>query len=121
MNRLYNAQREHPDASPICASSPNVAAPVLPQRSTLHSFWRIPQQPPLSTIPMVLDHGVMDMQQRDTRCEDCDGLLRHDEAMEIDEHVYVQETSCWECRRRVCDMCAVKGDRRVCLGCASGR
>lgn len=56
----------------------------------------------------------------DTKCEDCDRSLRHEDAMQIDESVFEHEVSCQNCGRKVCDHCAVVGDARICLGCASG-
>lgn len=69
---------------------------------------------------MVLDPGPVSLStQAGLRCEDCDRHLQSDDAMELDEDILVQEKSCQLCKRHVCDVCAVQGDARICLGCAA--
>lgn len=117
INRLYEAQRQHPHAEPVL-SQPAVmtVSEERTQRSTLHSFWKLP---PATTVPMAIDQGSSRMDLGQTRCEDCDRSLRADDAMDLDIDVALEETRCQTCLRQVCDACAVLGDRRVCLQCAS--
>ncbi|KAK4634963.1 hypothetical protein CLAFUW4_02116 [Fulvia fulva] len=120
IDRLYQAQRQHPDASPVL-SQPVIQAqqPTQPQRSTLHSFWRI-GQPPAATM-MVVDSGPKHLERVTTppNCEDCDRPLRAEDAMDVDEYTLNQETRCASCERSICDTCAILGTARTCLACAS--
>lgn len=119
IDRLYQAQRQHPDASPVLSQPVvQVQQPMQSQRSTLHSFWRI-EQPPSATR-MAVDTGpkVLGIQMS-TNCEDCDRSLRPDDAMDIDEDTLDQETRCSSCQRSICDTCAILGTARTCLACAS--
>jgi hypothetical protein len=119
INKLYEAQRQHLDASPIHSdmhtTNANTTEPT--QRSTLHSFWRLPKAP--TTISMSIDSSLRSLDRSNALCEDCDKPLRHDDAMDIDEYALEEETSCHACKRRICDSCAVLGDLRICLPCAS--
>jgi len=92
----------------------------MPQRSTLHSFWRIESAPAVGQA-MQVDGDRSTNMDMGMRCEDCDRALRHDDAMDVDEGLLEQETACAMCRRHVCDTCAVLGNERICLGCASAR
>ena len=83
-----------------------------PQKSTLHSFWRIDQPVPIM-VPQMRRVAVV----QEPRCEDCDGALRDEEAMDVDEES-VEDKACGSCRRPVCNGCAVYGRERVCAGCA---
>ncbi|EME49003.1 hypothetical protein DOTSEDRAFT_162981 [Dothistroma septosporum NZE10] len=119
IDRLYQAQRQHPDASPVL-SQPVVQAqhPTQPQRSTLHSFWRIGQPP--STTMMAVDPGPMRLDTHMSfHCEDCDRPLKPADAMDVDEEILNQETRCASCERSICDTCAILGTSRTCLACAS--
>ena len=123
INKLYEAQRRHPDAAPVPSQQTLSVAPQpteKPQRSTLHSFWRLPQQPSTSTA-MAVDPGpgIMTSNLLELRCEDCERPLRNQDAMELDDGMLEQETACGLCRRHVCDTCAVLGNERICLACAS--
>src|SRR4051794_26608390 len=89
MHKLFDAQRKHPHAEPIM-SEPQPAPSQQPhstsiQKSTLHSFWKIPApavQPPSIHITQ---HQVSQQAWNAPRCEDCDAPL-HTEAdgMDID-------------------------------------
>jgi len=127
ISRLYEAQRRHPDASPIPSSQTLALAPAsMPvaaqaQKSTLHSFWRLPTNAPSRAEAMQIDGGIQQGATLEVRCEDCDRALQHGDAMDVDEGMLEQETACSVCRRHVCDTCAVLGNERICLGCANGR
>lgn len=122
ISRLFNAQRQHPHAEPVLSAETTTARPEQPQRSTLHTFWRIPKRAPAPTLdmPMALDQATTSTTDAGMRCEDCDDPLRSDDAMELDDDTMTQETACMSCKRSVCDRCAVLGNARICLGCASG-
>ncbi|SMY23270.1 unnamed protein product [Zymoseptoria tritici ST99CH_1A5] len=119
IHKLYDAQRQHPHASPIYSetNTMNSTSTVPAQRSTLHSFWRIPKAP--ATVPMALEVNERLVTDMETFCEDCDKPLRHTDAMDIDQHFLEEDTSCKLCQRMICDTCAMLGDVRVCLPCAS--
>ncbi|EMC94555.1 hypothetical protein BAUCODRAFT_44270, partial [Baudoinia panamericana UAMH 10762] len=123
LKRLFDAQKRHPDASPM-PSSQSLPTPSAghgtPQRSTLHSFWKLPSEPSRRDLDaMDVDDGAQRLVLESLRCEDCDRRLMDDEGGLIVESMIEQETACVCCRRRVCDTCSVSGDRRICLGCAS--
>lgn len=115
ISRLYEAQKQQPYAEPVYSHQIPQAQHTQPQRSTLHSFWRIAQPP--SATPMFVDSATPSDLNVDMRCEDCDGTLTNCNAMDVEEDVLAQETSCHACNRQVCDRCAVSGDVRICLGC----
>lgn len=91
--------------------------PTTTQKSTLHSFWHISQPPPLPVAQAQQQQGFC---SDGPRCEDCDGGLKGEDAMEVDE-VAGEDKACTSCRRRVCDGCTAWGSERVCQGCAGGR
>ena len=122
IQRLYQAQRENAAAEPGVAPGQQLQhqhhqeqdqqlAPQ-PQKSTLHSFWRI-EQP----VPIMLPQTQRTVAAQELRCEDCDGALRDEEAMDVDEDS-AEDKACGSCRRPVCNNCAVYGRERVCAGCA---
>ena len=92
------------------------------QKSTLHAFWQLPNQPiqsrqlnanePTTTALVTMGVGTGAAQ---VMCEDCDGLLGSGVGMS--EEVAAEEWACWGCGRRVCDACAVAGHVRRCLQC----
>lgn len=52
-------------------------------------------------------------------CEDCGASAQPDadiDAMDVD--MATQDQCCNQCRRVVCDMCAIRGNQRICLECA---
>lgn len=120
ISRLYEAQRRHPDVAPVLFAQPAHVAQVHPQRSTLHAFWHI-NQAPSTAVPMEFDSMNSPSVGVESRCEDCDRTLGHEDAMKLDGNLLQQETACRMCKRQVCDFCAVQGNERVCLSCASGR
>ena len=122
VSKLFQAQRQQPHPEPVLSQSqqPNAARVEQPQRSTLHAFWRIPQPAPRVTMHMSVDvqrDGTFDSA---LKCEDCDASIRKEDAMDLDDGMLDQETTCASCRRHVCDGCCVLGDQRVCLSCAGG-
>ena len=126
IQRLYDAQRKHPEASPI-PSHQSITAIMhqqpqsQPQSSTLHSFWRLPPTSTCVSQPMQIETASQPPTSELLQCEDCDRSLRIADAMDIDESITEQESMCAMCRRHVCDGCAVLWDERICLGCANGR
>nr|POE77518.1 hypothetical protein CFP56_09165 [Quercus suber] len=125
MGKLYEAQRQHPKAE-LVPSQPiptdHTGAEVKSQKTTLHRFWNIaqpPTAPPKTVQPMVDGSdrftGVDMINDWESRCEDCDRILRSEDGMDLDD---AAEMTCRRCRRRVCDGCAVTRDERMCLPCA---
>lgn len=124
INRLYQAQRERPQVEPVvsCTATQQEqqigASAAQEQRSTLHRFWKI-EQPPVANgivdLAMMGNGTAMDAPGH-ARCEDCDGGLQSDDAMDLDGSW--GEKTCYSCRRSICDSCAVLGDERVCMACA---
>jgi hypothetical protein len=126
IQRLYDAQRQNPHASPILSSP--ISAPQgfeqrpSSQRSTLYSFWQLPATTaPKMDDMMQVDGGGAAAMRGHEKCEDCDRSLRYADFMDVDAGLLEQEMACGMCRRQVCDTCAVLGDMRVCLACANGR
>lgn len=123
LSRLYEAQRSLPKLEPVPTAPCRMMAveeePV--QKSTLHSFWKIEGAAPMptTTTHMAIDSGGSSATSLEMRCEDCDGTLRRDDVMDLDDGFVELETSCVSCRRHVCDACAVLGNERVCLACVS--
>lgn len=121
MRRLFEAQKLRPDAAPVISHATEAPRPMQRQRSTLHSFWHLPQGPTsTSSTPMSLDVHSSPMQPA-TPCEDCDGPLQHGDGMQLDEALLDKESQCQCCQRKICDTCAVLGKERICLACASFR
>lgn len=122
ISRLFNAQRQHPHAEPLPSQATTMARTDQTQRSTLHAFWTIPKPVPAVVIdtPMVFDQPASSALNSCPRCEDCEDPLRSEHAMDLDDESMTQETACIACKRCVCDRCAVLGNVRICLGCASG-
>lgn len=135
ISKLFSAQREHPHAEPVPSSQPpHVAAtPAAPQKNTLHSFWHISSNPvePAHSNTMMVDadpapsaqplKGSQAVTSIGWNCEDCEGHIRFEDEMSLDDSIVARETLCCCCRRRVCDGCAVLWDERLCLGCARMR
>jgi len=112
----HSQQHEHTHQQPPSASTHH---PPAPQKSTLHSFWHIEQ--PIPTIAAATPQPSQsqdNIQATSPRCEDCDGSLRNEDAMEVDDGSCAEDKACGSCRRPVCDGCAVFGRERVCAGCA---
>lgn len=120
MSRLYEAQRNLPKAERVLSQPTNSVKLEEPvQRSTLHSFWKIGGAAPANTVPMSIDSAPSSSEEVRIRCEDCDGPLQQDDSMDLDDDITVRENACSSCQRCVCDKCAVLGDARICLACAS--
>lgn len=124
MQRLYNAQQHQP-VQPVQPAQrqeemqearTQEAGTGQTQRSTLHAFWRISApvpEPAPAAGSLLVTAG---------RCEDCDGSLVGEDAMEMDGGLGLgDDRGCAECRRMVCDGCAVWGRRggRRCGGCVA--
>ena len=89
---------------------------LAPQKSTLHAFWHISQPP--APLPLSQTTTLTTGPSPTPRCEDCDGSLQSEDAMEVDDGSSAEDKACGSCRRPVCDDCAVFGRERVCAGCA---
>lgn len=125
MQRLFDAQRKHPMASPL-PSHQNAQAAVQheqSQRSTLHKFWSLPPSHGSTVQPMSMqvEQTVALGIGTDLRCEDCDRSLRDDDKMDLDESAFEEDMGCIACHRHVCGACAILGDERICLSCACQR
>ena len=122
--RLFDAQRQRPQAEPL------TPRPLLDsittqstQKSTLHSFWRMPDREPMrnaliptdARLPSPLAPGAAG------ECQDCNGFLSCGDGMDLDDETQESQTACASCRRCICDCCAVRGTARLCLGCAGRR
>jgi len=136
--KLFNAQRQQvsllSDAhsagtgdvhDQVMNHSPTESAE--PAQRSLHSFFNVGQrqgsakQAPPSTQQRA---GVAF-----NSCEDCSNELNQSardrshewQMMEVDQMqgpLMDEDYECAVCSRNVCDMCAVRGDRRICLECA---
>lgn len=125
IQRLYQAQQQqqqhehHSQQQLLEPEHPQTEHQTLPapQKSTLHTFWHISQPPqPHPTQPQITTQSTAPPPT--PRCEDCDGSLQNEDAMEVDDGSSVEDKACGSCRRPVCDGCAVFGRERVCAGCA---
>lgn len=136
--KLFDAQRPQgpplPEAHPAdtrgvsdhVMNHPSAASAQSAQRS-LHSFFNVGQrQGPANPAPVSLQQQAEGVSKS---CEDCGNDLTqtpthqsHDlQMMEVDQlqdSFLDDDYECAVCRRNVCDMCAVRGDRRICLECA---
>lgn len=110
ITKLYAAQKQLTNTASICSSPPTTppAEPeqLPPQRTTLHSFWRIPQPPPQTSMAMECQQDV-DMSHDAPREDDVSQI---DNAMDIDE-------TCHSCQRWIRNSRTV-GNLRVCRTCA---
>ncbi|KEQ63653.1 uncharacterized protein M437DRAFT_47302 [Aureobasidium melanogenum CBS 110374] len=113
VQKLFSAQRAHPHASPIPSypQTQDLPQDAPAQRSTLHSFWQLPQSSQLQ-----VQHGTPapTMQQEVVMCEGCDRVLVPEYGMDTLE----AETACRGCGKCVCDTCAITAEVRLCLDCA---
>ncbi|KEQ97690.1 hypothetical protein AUEXF2481DRAFT_2623 [Aureobasidium subglaciale EXF-2481] len=114
VEKLFSAQKEHPHASPLPSQQSQlqpdsqIANTDAPQRSTLHSFWHLPQN-------IQLPHaGQPTPQQEVLTCDGCDGVLVPEYSMDTLDI----DTACGACGKHVCNTCAVAADMRLCLDCA---
>lgn len=138
LQKLYAAQRQHPNAEPV------MSAPIEPlhgsqqdrthrAQSSLHSFWRIPSA---QNGAILHDPGVgSSARAQEARCEDCDAPMQDgdDEMMggsgddytmtgmtELEAIAHKGGGYCSNCGKRVCGLCSLVRDRRTCLQCAGG-
>ena len=123
VQKLFLAQRQ--PQTPIPSTQPD--APPLtvakPQKSTLHSFWTI-SAPPVQSPIFSYHTPASQTRESGPRCEDCDACLDAEEGgMDIDMNMGGMEEegafACRQCERSVCGTCAVVGDVRRCLQCAT--
>jgi hypothetical protein len=136
ISKLYEAQRQQPRAEPILSSSSGCHASGIVseqqqqqqplQKSTLHAFWRIEQQPLPPTAVTERIAAVDSSASLERRCEDCDGALggagEDEMAMDLDwGGTDGEQRRCAVCQRSVCDFCSILGQVRTCLACASAR
>ncbi|THX71329.1 hypothetical protein D6D08_05541 [Aureobasidium pullulans] len=111
VEKLFSAQKAHPHASPMLSQShlqPQFQPQHTPQRSTLHSFWHLPQP---SQLPQ---HGMPATQQDAMICDGCDRVLTPEYGMDTLD----QDTACGACGKHVCNTCAITAEMRMCLDCA---
>ncbi|THY77687.1 hypothetical protein D6C93_10248 [Aureobasidium pullulans] len=79
VEKLFSAQKAHPHASPMLSQSdlqPQFQPQDTPQRSTLHSFWHLPQP---SQLPQ---HGMPATHQDAMTCDACDRVLTPEYGMD---------------------------------------
>ncbi|KAH6620238.1 hypothetical protein C7974DRAFT_228734 [Boeremia exigua] len=122
VHKLFLAQRHHPHASPVLAPTQPAIAVSKPQKSTLHSFWNISAPP--AHAPLFSYQTTHQDSMQGPRCEDCDARLElEDDGMDIDMDMDSAEGAgpfaCHGCAKSVCGTCAVVGDARHCLQCAT--
>ncbi|KAI5237168.1 hypothetical protein E4T43_08130 [Aureobasidium subglaciale] len=116
VEKLFSAQKEHPHASPLPSQQsplqpdPRFPNTDAPQRSTLHSFWQLPQHTQLSHAGM--SHQTL--RQEVLTCHGCDSVLVPEYGMDTLD----LDTACGACGKHVCNTCAVAADMRLCLDCA---
>ncbi|KAF2427527.1 hypothetical protein EJ08DRAFT_351683 [Tothia fuscella] len=112
ISKLFDAQRQYPNAAPVLSQEqPSVAHPFA-QKSTLHAFWQLPQPPPQGSHAMVLNS------HENLRCEDCERALPTSDVMDVGMMMLDDGgCACHSCGRKVCDFCAVSLGTRVCLNC----
>lgn len=125
--KLFNAQCQ-PDIAKIHDKDISVVPEIdsrpystpHPERAqqSLHSFFAIRQK----QAPVM--NATIQLPESDTSsCEDCGNrLLQNQDCLVMDTMDYGMdaddEYACANCRRRVCDICAVRGNCRICLECA---
>ncbi|KAH3910988.1 hypothetical protein HBH56_139060 [Parastagonospora nodorum] len=127
LQKLFSAQRNHPDASPVPSEplptqQPTLALSKPVQKSTLHSFWKQLPAPPVQPIFSQL-HQV---EPQLPSCDDCDSPLQSANGsmnvdMDIDMGGPVESSpfACSDCGKNVCGTCAVVSASRHCLQCAT--
>jgi hypothetical protein len=120
VEKLFSAQKAHPHASPQPShqlppqpqSPPQFAQQEAPQRSTLHTFWHLPQgtqMPQYNTTPRIPQQEVL-------VCDGCDRRIESDSPYGTD--TLIADTRCTACERSVCDTCSITVETRLCLDCA---
>lgn len=136
--KLYGAQRQHemPVSNRCHTETHNTHGPNVhhsfsgvtePTQRSLHSFFNIGQRQGLAkqVLPSTQQRAGVMLKY----CEDCGNGLdqsrtpqSHDaQMMDVDrwqEPSMDEDYECAVCSRDICDTCAVRGDRRICLECA---
>lgn len=130
--KLYNAQKVeqsvHSESQKsFTIDNDNFAIETGSQQAaaqkSLHSFFNIRQ--PVPTAAAILPATHQQNQSPVNQCSDCGSNLRNhpnslpegQDMMDVDYH-QEEDYVCVSCQRVVCDMCAVRGDQRICLECA---
>ncbi|KAF1914079.1 hypothetical protein BDU57DRAFT_456407 [Ampelomyces quisqualis] len=127
LQKLFSAQRNPPDASPVPAPIHQPALALSkPQKSTLHSFWKQLPAPPVQPA-FAVHPPLQSLHAHPPRCDDCDTPLQsvnHGMHVDMDMGGAVESHpfACIDCGKHVCGTCAVVSTQRHCLQCAtSGR
>ncbi|MCJ1365023.1 hypothetical protein MMC16_004142 [Acarospora aff. strigata] len=100
--------------------SPSTSTHRSTPQPSLNAFWPLPRRPYTSRAFNAPASATTDVRN----CEDCDAALAPADALDVEMGGTDAESeyACRGCGREVCGMCAVVGDGRVCLECAtSGR
>jgi len=87
------------------------------QTSTLHTFWNLPQ--PHNSIT---EHEQLlpPSQTNNMSCEHCEREIKmNSEHIIYDIEQVKQDKRCNNCGKIACDLCAVRGDTRICLDCTT--
>jgi hypothetical protein len=129
LDKLFAAQRTHPNASPLASGIEPIPAVSKPQKSTLHSFWKQLPAPPVQPTSYTSPPLQTDPPSQLPRCDDCDTPLQSvSDSMDVDVDVDMggavesNPFACDDCGKTVCGTCAVVSTKRHCLQCAtSGR
>ncbi|KAF1937331.1 hypothetical protein EJ02DRAFT_357064 [Clathrospora elynae] len=130
LNKLFAAQRNHPEASPIPSDTLPLQHPsqaiAKPQKSNLHSFWKQLPTPPVQSLAFSLPVHVTQAASQRPRCDDCDNSLQcASDGMDVDmdadmgRAVEGSPFACNDCGKNVCGTCAVVSMTRHCLQCAT--
>ncbi|KAF2192099.1 hypothetical protein K469DRAFT_716587 [Zopfia rhizophila CBS 207.26] len=125
ISKLFSAQRNHPHAEPILSDShPQPQHAPVVQKSTLHSFWKLPAPPVQPPTIHIQHHQVAPQTWNAPRCEDCDTPLQSetvgmDVDMDLDGNGAGNQFACQDCGRSICGTCAVVASARHCLQCAT--
>ncbi|KAI9879519.1 MAG: hypothetical protein M1830_008312 [Pleopsidium flavum] len=128
--KLVSAQRS-PSATPI-PSLPQAPPSPSPSTSPTHhphpqtsllSFWALPYRPTASRPSPFTTPTSPTTVPEAPKCEDCDAPLTPTEAEALDVEMGGTDAessyACRGCGREVCGTCAVMGDVRTCLQCAT--
>ncbi|GAB7338374.1 hypothetical protein MBLNU457_4674t1 [Dothideomycetes sp. NU457] len=92
MHKLFDAQRRQTPskASPVSAQEQShTRASEQPQRSTLYTFWQLPPN------QMISHTQGQETRSHNLTCEGCDGQIRLQDAMEMDDMAANDETACF--------------------------
>lgn len=121
LRRLYNAQREQPNASPMPSEEPVAQEAGLPekpvQKTTLHRFWNISQPPSqshTSSLPSASNNAAS------ASCKGCNVSLSSGHSMDMDMDMDMevdidgsgsqQQHGCNHCGRMVSTAFSVSDD-----------